>query len=141
MLVWILAFSQEHHIFLFFFSCIVVQILAVCGALVRIIATTQACTFATLQKTPLLSIVTYEILTRAGPKNHPKNLSFFWNRVLEGRGGGGGSRPAGHPVLRLRRQALVESRSRRRQQKEEKEEQGGGSSPDLPQTLLRRCSP
>ena len=65
--------TRASHFFVFF-ACIVVQILAVYGALVRIIATTQACTFAALPKTPLLSIVTYEILTRAGPKNHPKKV-------------------------------------------------------------------
>ena len=77
----------------------------------------------------------------SGSEKPSKRLVVFLEPGPGGKGGRGGSRPAGHPVLRLRRQALVESRSRRRQQKEEKEEQGGGSSPDLPQTLLRRCSP
>ena len=60
----------------FFWVCCTntVQILTACGALVRIPVNTQARTFATLQKKPLLSIVTYEILTRAGPKNHPKKV-------------------------------------------------------------------
>ena len=60
----------------FFWVCCTntVQILTACGALVGIPVNTQARTFATLQKKPLLSIVTYEILTRAGPKNHPNKV-------------------------------------------------------------------
>ena len=48
--------------------------LTACGALERILIHTQDFTFATLQTKPLLSTKTYEILTPAGPENHPKRV-------------------------------------------------------------------
>ena len=54
--------------------------------LVRILVYTQDRTFATLQKMPLLSIKTYEILTQAGPKKHVKKLSFSATRSRKGEG-------------------------------------------------------
>ena len=51
--------------------------------------TTQAHTFATLQKKLALSTITYDILTQAGPENHSKNDVIFLNQALERRGEGG----------------------------------------------------
>ena len=51
--------------------------------------TTQAHTFATLQKKLPLSRITYDILTQAGPENHSKNDAVFLNQALEGTGDGG----------------------------------------------------
>ena len=49
-----------------------------------------AYTFSTLQKTSLLSEITYDILTQAGPKNLPKNWIFFGTGSRRGGGNGVG---------------------------------------------------
>ena len=86
-----LSGAQHYHkntIHFLIFAWTTIQILTSCDTLVRTLVNTQAYTFATLQKRPLLSIKTYEILTQAGPKNHAKNVAIFLNRALEGRGEG-----------------------------------------------------
>ena len=87
--LWFLGCLQLHSVFLNFLHELQSISLHLVALFCASYITTQAHTFATLQKKLPLSRITYDILTQAGPENHSKNDAVFLNQALEGTGDGG----------------------------------------------------